>query len=176
MAGKTTPAGGGRNTLSLPSSSGRKSTAKIQEPTINWIVRTGNERSFVGAKKESKSSDLFWLSHPADGLRFFQLLKHFLLLARIVAPQEAIHKWGVDSGRRNAIAANIVGQIILCYGIGHSNDRALAHGIGETVREAGSSCNGSHVQDDAASVRFHVAHRGVHAVVHALNIYAENFV
>src|SRR5580692_2394762 len=45
--------------------------AKIQETSVNRIVRTRDEGCFVGAQKEGKGSDLFRLSHSPNRLRFF---------------------------------------------------------------------------------------------------------
>ena len=42
--------------------------AKVQETSINRVVRTRDERRFVRAKKQSKGGDLLRLSHSPDGL------------------------------------------------------------------------------------------------------------
>src|ERR1700693_2424227 len=87
--------------------------AKIQETSVNRVVRARDERRFVRAKIKSKGGDLLGLSHSPNGLRFFQFFKHLLFFAGIVTVQETVDKWCMDSCRRNAIAANVVGQVIL---------------------------------------------------------------
>src|ERR1700733_7848715 len=111
----------------------RALAAQIQETSVNRIVRTRDERRFVRAKIKSKGSDLLGLSHSPDRLRFFQLLEHLLLSAGIVAMQKTIDKRSMDSCRRDAIAANVVGKVIPGHRICHRYDRALTHGIAKTI-------------------------------------------
>lgn len=53
--------------------------AESLEASVDGYVGTSDERRFVGAKIKGKSCNLLWLSHSADGLRFFELFKHLLL-------------------------------------------------------------------------------------------------
>src|SRR5271156_4678435 len=119
----------------LPVATLRTLATKVQETSVNRVIRTGDKRRFVRTKKKSQGGDLLWLSHSADRLRLLQLLKHLLLLAGIITVQEIIDKGGVDSGRRNAIASDIVGQVILGHRVCHRDHRALAHGVGKTIHQ-----------------------------------------
>src|SRR6202008_1369849 len=105
-----------------------------------------------------------------DRLRFFEFLEHLLLAPRIIAVKITIDKGRVHSGWRDAIAADVVGQVVLSYRIGHGHNRTLAHRIGEAIGEARGSGDRCHVQDDTATVRHHLRDRGTHTVVHPLYV------
>jgi len=47
-----------------------------------------------------------------------------------------------------------MGQVVAGDGIGHGNDRAFAGGIGEAVRQACRTCDGSHIQDYTTALSF----------------------
>lgn len=81
----------------------------------------------------------------------------------------------MNTGRGNAIAANVVGEIIASNGIRHRNHGSLAHGVGKAVGQAGRSRDGRDVQDHSTGV-LHVANDGVHAVVEAFDVDAKNTV
>lgn len=149
-------------------------TSEVEESAVERIVDAGEESRFVGAEEKGQRSYLFRLGHSSDRLGFCQLLKHLLLAPWIVPFQVAIHERGVDAGRRNAVAADIVMQIVLCDGKGHGDDRAFAHGIGKTIGERGGTCNGSHIEDDAPAIRFEMADTRMHAVIEAFHVDAKH--
>src|ERR1700680_3524562 len=126
--------------------------AKVQETSVNRVVRTRDERRFVRAKKQSKGGNLLRLSHSPDGLRFFQPLKHLLFFAGIITAQKTIDKRGMDPCRRNAMAANVVGEVILRHRICHCDNGTLTHGVSKPIREACRPSDGRHIQNDATSV------------------------
>src|ERR1700740_1297816 len=105
--------------------------AKVQKTSIDRIIGTCDEGGFVRAKIKCKGCNLLGLSHSADRLRFFEFLEHLLLAPRIIAVKITIDKGRVHSGWRDAIAADVVGQVVLSYRIGHGHNRTLAHRIGE---------------------------------------------
>src|ERR1700757_2014357 len=145
--------------------------AESLEASVDRNVGPGDERGFVGAKIEGKSRNLLWLSHSANGLRFFQLLKHLFLSSGISAVKIAVDKGRVYSCGRDAIAAYVMDEIVLSHGIGHGYNRALAHGICETIGEARSPSNRRHVQDDAATAGHHLRDSRPHAVVYSFHIH-----
>src|SRR6202142_295283 len=148
-------------------------SVKIHEATIKQIVRAGDESGFVGTKKQRERRDFFRLSHPADRLRLRQLFVHFRFAPRIIFPQIVIHKRSVHARRRNAVAADIVGQIIARHGIRHCNHGAFARGIRKAVGQPAGASDRSHVEDRAAAFFLHVSNGGLHAVVVALHVDAK---
>src|SRR5215469_420179 len=99
--------------------------AESLEASVDRNVGAGDESGFVGAKIQGQSRNLLWLSHSADWLRFFELLKHLSFAAGISAAKIPINKGRVYSRRRNAIATYVVREVILSHGIGHGYNRAL---------------------------------------------------
>ena len=104
------------------------------------------------------------------------IFEHFPLAPGISIAQIIIHKWSVHPGRRNAVAADLVGQAISSDRIRHRDHCSLAHGISKAVGKPDRTRNGRHVQDHAPALRFHGGNRGLHAVVESLHIHPENAV
>jgi hypothetical protein len=88
--------------------------------------------------------------------------------------QIAVDEWRVNARRRDAIAADIVCEIVSRDRVGHGQHRALAHRIGKSVGEARDRGYGGEVQNHAASSRLHIIDRGVHAVVDTLHVDTED--
>lgn len=65
----------------------------------------------------------------------------------------------------DTVAADIVLNVILGYGIGHGDDGTLAHRVREAVGQRRRACDGSHIENHASAVRFHVTDALVDAVV-----------
>src|SRR6266404_4466246 len=149
---------------------------EIEEPSVNRIIRPGDKRGFIGAQKQGERSDFLRFAHAADGLRCGQLLKHLLFSAGIVFLQVAVDERSMHAGRRNAVAADLVVQIILGDGIGHGDYRTLAHRIRKAISQGCGARDGSHIQNHTAALRFHVPDSGVRAVVDALHVDAEETV
>src|SRR5579862_6781712 len=101
-------------------------TPQIEKSPIDRIVGSGDKRSLVRAQEQGKVRDFLRLCHSSDRLRLFQFLEHLSLFARVIFPQEAVYEGRMDSRRRNAIATNVMGQIILGHRVSHGNHSALA--------------------------------------------------
>ena len=91
----------------------------------------------------------------------------------VVFFQVIVYERGMHARGRNAVAANVVLDVILGYGISHRDDGALAHGVGKAVGESRGACYGSHVENHASAVRFHVRNALMNTVVDAFYIDAE---
>lgn len=72
-------------------------------------------------------------AHATDGLRGGKLLEHFGFAARIILVEVIVHEGSVDARGRDAIAADVVLQVVPGNGVSHGDDGALGHGISETV-------------------------------------------
>ena len=149
---------------------------EIEKAAIDRVIGAGDESCFVRTQKQGQGGDFFRIRHPANGLRFRKLLKHFLLAAGIILFQIAVHEGSVNARGRDAIAANLVGQIVARHGKGHGQGCALAHGIGKAISEAGGGSDGSHVYDGTAAAGFHGLDSRVHAIVGSLHVDREHSV
>lgn len=147
---------------------------EAKKAAVEGIVDPGDEGGFVGAEIEGKSGDFFRLGHAADGLRARQFLEHLFFAPGIVACQVTIHKRSVHASGRDAIAADIVSEIIAGDGIGHSDDGALAGGIGEAICQADAAGNRGDIEDHAATGALHRRDAGEHAVIETLHIDAKD--
>ena len=147
---------------------------QVQESSVDWVIASGDEAGRIRAEEESQRCDFRRLPHPTDGLHLRQLLHHCLLAPGIVLVEKAIHERCVYARRRDAIAADIVTDIVARDGIGHGQHRTLAHRIGKSIGEARDRGYGGKVQNHAASGCLHVVDGGVHAVVNALYVNAED--
>lgn len=150
------------------------SAPKIEKAAVQRIVRAGDKGAGVGTQKKSQGSDLLRLGHAADGLGTREAFKIFLFLAGIMFLQIAVNKRGMHAGRRNAVAPDIVLEIVFGYRISHSEDGAFGRGVGEAIREPGGSSDGSDVQNDAATIGLHVRYGGLHTKKGALDVDAVN--
>ena len=103
-----------------------------------------------------------------------QLLKHVLLAAGIVLADEAIDKRGVNTRRGNAVAANVLSNVVARHRIGHREHCPLAHGVREAIGQSGGGGDRSEIQDDSSAARLHVIDDRVHAVINALYVDAED--
>ena len=88
--------------------------------------------------------------------------------------QVAVDEWGVHSRGGDAVAANVVVDVVASYRIGHRQHRAFAHAVGEAIGEPSESRNRGEIQNHASPGGFHRIERGGHAVVDALNVDAVN--
>jgi len=77
----------------------------------------------------------------------------------------------VHSRWRNAIAADVVRNVITGHGIGHRDHCALAGGICKAIRESGRACDRCHVKN-YPTTRLHLADTGANAIVVTLHVYA----
>ena len=100
-------------------------------------------------------------------------MKHFLLVAGVIFAQIAVDKRCVDSRGRNAIAADVVSDVVLGDGVGHGDDRAFGHGIGEAIGDGSGGGHGSHIENDTSAEALHVADGGVRTVVNAFYVDGE---
>ncbi len=87
--------------------------------------------------------------------------------------QIAIDEWRMYASRRNAIAADVVRDVVAGDRIGHRDYRAFAGGIGEAVCESRRARDRRHVENYPATVRLHLADAGANAIVVAFHVYAE---
>lgn len=147
---------------------------QVQESSINRVIASGDEAGRIRAEEESQRSDLRRLAHPTDGLQVRQLLHHGLLTPGIVLVQKAIDEWRVNARGRDAVAADVVSDIVARDGISHRQHRTLAHRIGKSVGEACGGSDRGEVQNHAASGSLHIINRGVHAVVDTLHVDTED--
>jgi hypothetical protein len=147
---------------------------QVQKSSVDRIIASRNETSGVGAEEQRQRRDFFRLAHAADGLQLRELLHHLLLASGIVLAQESIDEWGMHTRGGDAVAADVVVDIIACNGIRHREHRAFAHAVSEAVGESGESGNGGEIQNHASARSFHRLERRVHAVVHALYVDAVN--
>ena len=92
-----------------------------------------NDASSEAMKTIALACDLRRLGHSSDGLGLGKLLKHFRLASGISLFKVVVHEWRVYAGWRDAIAADVVREIVARYRISHGNDGALCHGIGEAI-------------------------------------------
>lgn len=148
--------------------------AKVEKTSIERIVHAGQEGRCVGAKIESKRGDFMWLGHSADRLRMGKLGEHFFLPAGIVLAQVPINKRRVNASGRDAIAADVAGEVVLGHRIGHCDYGALARRISKSVGQTRGAGNRSHVQNNATAVCFHVVNGGEHAVIDTLHVHLKN--
>jgi hypothetical protein len=147
---------------------------QVQESSIDWIVGSGDESGRIRAEEERQRGDLRRLRHPPHGLHLRELLHHGLLAPGISFVQEAIDEWCVNARRRDAIAADIVSDVVARDRVGHGQHRALAHRIGKSVGEASDSGDRRQIQNHTASGCLHGIDCGVHAVVDALHVDTED--
>src|SRR5207248_5276895 len=119
------------------------------EAAVEGIVGAGDESGFVGTEEVGESGDFVRLAHAAHGLGLGELVVHFSFAAGIIFGEIVVHKGRVDSCRRNAVAANVVEDVVLGYGKSHGDHGALAGAVGEAVTETGSAGNGGDIEDDA---------------------------
>ena len=85
---------------------------QVEKSSVDRVVGSGYETGRVGTEKKSERRDLARPGHSAHGLQLGEFLQHVLLAPRIVLFHEAIDKRGMDPGRRNAIAANVLSHIV----------------------------------------------------------------
>ena len=114
------------------------------------------------------------LGHSSHGLQLGELLKHVLLAPGIILFHEAVHKWGVDAGGGNAVAANILSNVVARYRVRHRQHCAFAHGIGEAIGKASGGSDGGEIQDYSAATGLHVVDPRIHAVVDTFHVDAED--
>ena len=100
---------------------------QIQKPSINGIIRSRNEPSRIRAQKQGQGSDLIRLRHSPDWLRLRKLLQHVLFVPGIVFADEAVDKWRMHASRRDAVAADIVSDVIPRDRVSHRQHCAFAH-------------------------------------------------
>src|ERR1700726_1274982 len=122
-----------------------QSAVQIHETTIQRVIHPGDERSRIRTQEESERGYFLRFSHSADRLRLRQLPEHLLLAAGIVLFQITINECRMHPGRGNAVAANVVGDVVTRNGIGHCNRRAFAGRVCEAVSQSGRSGDRSHV-------------------------------
>jgi hypothetical protein len=147
---------------------------QVQESSIDRVIASSDETCCIRAKEKSQRRDFRRLPHPAHGLHLCQLLHHGLLTPGIILAKKAVDEWRVNARRRDAIAADIVTNIVARDGISHGQHRALAHRIGKSVGEACGGSDRGEVQNHAASGSLHIINRGVHAVVDTLHVDTED--
>lgn len=82
----------------------------------------------------------------------------------------------MNASGRDAIATDIVLEIVLGNGVRHGYDRAFAHGVSKTVGEGSGTGDGGHVEDNACTVGLHVRDARLDAVEDAVDVDAENTV
>src|SRR5271170_1985806 len=100
---------------------------KIEITTVKRVVHTGQEGRFVRAKKKRQRRDFVGLSHPSNRLRMRKFGEHFIFEAWIMLADVSINERRVNSGGRNAVAADVAGEVILGNRIGHGDHGAFAH-------------------------------------------------
>src|SRR5258708_37133160 len=88
------------------------STVQIHEAAIQRIIHSSDEPSRIRAQKQSQRRHFLGFSHSANGLSLGQLVIHFLLPPGIILAQSSIHEWRVHSRRGNAVAANVVSDVV----------------------------------------------------------------
>jgi hypothetical protein len=147
---------------------------QVQESSINWIVSSGDEAGRIRAEEERQGGHFRRLRHPTHGLHLRELLHHGLLTPGIILVQETIDERSVHPSRRNAIAADIVSDVVACDRVGHGQHRALAHRIGKSIGEARDGRNRREIQNHASSGCLHGIDCGAHAVVDALHVDTED--
>src|SRR5260370_2114292 len=108
------------------------SSVKIEKPSVDRVVRAGNETGFVRTQEQGQGGHFPRVPHPAHWLRLGKSTKHFRFTSRIVSPQIVVHELRVDTGRRNAIAPNLVVEVIPGYRKSHGHNGTFAHGIGKS--------------------------------------------
>jgi hypothetical protein len=122
---------------------------------VEGVVGAGNEAGFVGTDPGGERGYLFGLRHAADGLGGSEFLHHLGFATGIVFGDEPVNKGCVNAGRGNGVTANFFAEIVAGDGVGHGENGALGRGIGEAIRQASHSGDGSHIEDDAAAVLAH---------------------
>src|SRR5712691_7535005 len=122
-----------------------QSAVQIHETTIQRVIHPSDERGRIITQEESERGYLLRFSHSADRLCLRQFLEHLLLAAGIVLFQITIDECRMYPRRGNAVATNVVANVVTRDGIGHRNHRSLAGGVCEAIRQPGRSGHGSHV-------------------------------
>src|SRR5215469_887521 len=104
------------------------------------------------------------LAHPPHGLGFCELVVHFRLAAGIVFGQVVVDKWRMYPSGRDAVATNVMSDVVFGHGKGHGDDSAFAGAVGEAITETCTTRDGGNVDDGATAVRLEMAHTSVNAV------------
>src|SRR5579862_1300924 len=105
-----------------------------------------------------------------------ELAEHFRFASGIVLPKVSVYERRMNPRWRDAITTNVAREVILRHRIGHRNHRAFASRISKAVGQARGACDGGHIENHAAAVRFHMFHGSEHAVIEALHIHFEDAV
>jgi hypothetical protein len=150
--------------------------AEVEEASVEGIVAAGEEGGGVGAEVEGELGDFGGGCHAADGLGGGEAGEGLGFVAGVVSGDEVIDEGGVDAGRRDAVAADAMGEEIARDREGHREDGAFGHGVGEAVGEAGGGGDGGEVEDDAGFAGLHGGERGGHGEVGAADVDAEEVV
>jgi len=103
-----------------------------------------------------------------------QLVEHLLFVAGIILPQIGIDKRSVNASRGDAIATDVVRQIVASDRIRHGDHRTLAHRVSETVGQAGGPGDRREVQNHSSTRLLHMSNDRVHTVVEAFDVYSQD--
>src|SRR6185312_5348940 len=80
--------------------------------SVYQVIATGNKTRFIRTKIKRQCSDLFRFTHTTNRLTFGQFIKYLVLLTGVVFGDETVHKRRMYPRRRNAVAADVVVQVV----------------------------------------------------------------
>src|SRR5581483_2177181 len=86
--------------------------SKVHKSAIQRIVNPGDKSGLLGTEKQGERRHFRGLRHAANRLRVSQFFEHFLLPPLIVSRQVAVHEGSVNASRRDAVAPDVMCQII----------------------------------------------------------------
>jgi len=117
-----------------------------------------DEAGLVGSHESDRGGDLLGPSDPAERIAVGLDGRVALRVAR-VGDRLRQHR-RVDDARRDADDADVVGTVVARKGAAHHDDAGLGRGIGSRAGLAVMARIAGDVDDDAATLRHHVAQGG----------------